>query len=621
MRSKPITRSPLHEAARAYAADGIPVFPCIPNSKVPAVPGAYKAATTDLAQIDRLWTENPNYNVAFSPESVGWCVVDIDEESAPPEPWPDTYTVATPSGGRHLYFEGSLPGTVKKLLPGIDTRGRGSYVLMPPSIVDDKPYQVIKDIDPVPLPAWVSEAVERRTAAPSQSAAPVTLDQPAAIERARARLDSLVQQGRVAVEGEGGDNLTFQVACDILDLGVSPERTLGMIAELWNPHCWPPWPDDELETKVANAARYHQNKPGAWSVPPAGQVFDRKSLEAAGLGKRSRFYFEDESEMEHVQEVGWLIRDILPRESTVLMYGATGSYKSFIALELALAIAYGRETCGDTPEAGLVFYAAAEGRSALKGKRRRAWQVARDRREPSGNFLVGRTPLIVLPDGCQEFEDQIAERANGRPIKLVILDTLAKCMIGLDESKPADGSRLVGFCDKLVERFHCTVLVLHHTGKDEARGARGASTIPAGFDTILRVETNRETKAVALWVVQHKDAEEPSAPFTWEARSIADSLVLSPTDTETHKLLTASSQLTPAQVGAALREIGAIGIDKAVTMRLLAGELAKQPGQSPEELLAATNRIARVLRKLAKTELLGYVSQVDRQLVWYLPVR
>ncbi len=142
----------LHRAAFAYAMRGWAIFPCRVNGKEPACKGGFKAATHTTGQIDRWWSE-ADYNIGFMPEQAGLCVIDIDRKSGGLDTWtalcakygapPATYTVGTPNGGLHLFFKGSLPASVGKLGPGIDTRGVGSYVLLPPSVISDLEYRPI----------------------------------------------------------------------------------------------------------------------------------------------------------------------------------------------------------------------------------------------------------------------------------------------------------------------------------------------------------------------------------------------------------------------------------------------------------------------------------------------
>jgi putative DNA primase/helicase len=168
--------SNLHEAAIDAAASGIPVFPCLPGTKRPATPHGFKDATTNRAQIDAWWHDNPSFNVGCSPGQCGWAVIDPEFDAAPDwangEALPKTYTVKTPRGGKHLYFEGSLPSTTAKLAPRVDTRGRGGYVLLPPSVTEDGQYSIEDNSDPAPLPAWLAQwdaehATQERKEAPA----------------------------------------------------------------------------------------------------------------------------------------------------------------------------------------------------------------------------------------------------------------------------------------------------------------------------------------------------------------------------------------------------------------------------------------------------------------------
>ena len=145
-----MTRSPTHRAALAYAAMGWPVFPLAPRSKVPLVSASAGGrgvldATTDTAQIDAWWSRTPAGGVAGAAGPVaGWFVVDVDPRSDGNESvaelesshgrFPYTVEACTGGGGRHLLYRCTtdLRGTV--LAPGIDIKGVGGYIVLPPSI-------------------------------------------------------------------------------------------------------------------------------------------------------------------------------------------------------------------------------------------------------------------------------------------------------------------------------------------------------------------------------------------------------------------------------------------------------------------------------------------------------
>ena len=164
--------NPLLEQALAYARAGKPIFPCLANSKDPATPHGFHDATTDETTIRAWWQEDPAYNVALCPDDCGWLVVDLDKDKKTgdhtgEETWAKlleehgeapTYEVVTPSGGRHLYYAGSGRSSVRKALgPGVDTRGVGGYILIPPSVINGRPYKVFANDPITELPAWVSE--------------------------------------------------------------------------------------------------------------------------------------------------------------------------------------------------------------------------------------------------------------------------------------------------------------------------------------------------------------------------------------------------------------------------------------------------------------------------------
>lgn len=636
-------KSPRHLQALAYAAQGIPVFPCQVNGKKPATDNGFHDASAEPAQIDAWWSE-ADYNLGLEPERAGWCVVDPDMGVAAngrkkdgEGGWasaqaefglaPDTYTVRTPNGGRHLYFEGSLPPTVGNqrvgLAPDVDTRGVGSYVVVPPSVIDGRFYEVISNADPAPLPSWVRERCARRVE--HHAAASADLDTAGSIDRARALLTACVKRGDVAIEGQGGDHRTYQICCEVLNLGLSPERALALIEEIWNLKCLPPWPLEELGVKIENASRYAQNEAGAWNVAPASETFRGGILDtllkesAEQPAPRSRFHMEDESEQENGADPTWLFSELIAEASTVLLVGPSGSYKSFIALALALSSSTGKAFADISPTlTGPAFYAAAEGRANIKKVRRRAWKIANEV-DTAPDFFVGPAPMLAIPEEVQQFGDEVKRRCGGRKPALIVLDTVAKVMAGLNENDAADAGKFIKLCDSLVEAFGCSVIAIHHTGKDEGRGARGSSAFLAGFDTVLEVAAHKATKTLELRVKKHKDAEERSQPWAFEAKAIANSLVLQPITHEEHATLTGKDErLDGKKIGAALRDLKAFGVEAGVTTHVLATAILPPDGEA-EERQNRIEKTSRALRTLARDKLEAYCEKAGRDLVWFLP--
>jgi hypothetical protein len=170
-----VVMSGLLAAALDYAARGLPVFPLVPAGKAPAVSRGFLSATTNPATIRRFWTD-PERNIGIpTGASSGFWVLDIDGDEGEATlralelkhgAIPSTRTVVT-ARGRHAWFAypGSMPTTVGRIGPGVDTRGDEGYVVVPPSIHQTgcgyaflgDPWAPIE-----PAPAWLIIAVRTK---------------------------------------------------------------------------------------------------------------------------------------------------------------------------------------------------------------------------------------------------------------------------------------------------------------------------------------------------------------------------------------------------------------------------------------------------------------------------
>lgn len=237
------TRPPLAQvrAALDYAARGWHVFPLLPGSKRPACPGHPAArcdrsdpfcrhghqgweerATTSELRITRAWSRHPfGIGIACGPSRL--LVVDTDSpkpadavpsagrrrgtvtgedvlaELAHGRQLTDTYSVSTPSGGRHRYYRTpdhvQLGNTASRLGWLIDTRGRGGYVVAPPTqLVDGRRYATTAALPLAPLPDWLTSALSGRptdSAPPSPAPAARTVPTGYASAAVRAEVDAV----------------------------------------------------------------------------------------------------------------------------------------------------------------------------------------------------------------------------------------------------------------------------------------------------------------------------------------------------------------------------------------------------------------------------------------------
>src|SRR6516165_9820154 len=159
--------SELLTAALTYALRGLPVFPCVPRGKMPAVARGFHAATTNPATIRRFWTD-PDRNVAIptgAPSGIWILDIDGDEGEASLSTLerqngviPKTRIVLT-SRGRHVWFAypGSIQSSAGRIAPGLDVRADSAYAVVPPSIHESSHVYAFEDSQ-TPLaeaPLWL----------------------------------------------------------------------------------------------------------------------------------------------------------------------------------------------------------------------------------------------------------------------------------------------------------------------------------------------------------------------------------------------------------------------------------------------------------------------------------
>lgn len=484
-------RSPRHIAALAFAAAGIPVFPCQVNGKKPLPDShGFEDATTDTATIDAWWAA-ADYNVAFEPERAGWAIVDIDGPDGEKN-WqqfpnrPATYTVRTPRGGFHLYFEGSLPASASKLAPKVDTRGRVSYVLAPPSIVDGKPYTVASDVDIAPLPAWIGEALATTTAV--QHAGQADVDLKEVEQRARYYLNGLVARGEVSIEGAGGDNRLYGVCAFLRDLGCTDEMSLALLQEIWNPACVPPWTDDELGVKIANASQYAQNAGGAYASAPTETAFKEYLEKQAVTTGRSTPLPEPialGSIAGEEKPVEMVVAPWIQKHRLNVFRGRGGSNKSRLALQWSMMIAAGKSGCGfSVQQSTAVLYSCEDDVEEVKRRRNAIAKKLDLGDSPVLYFDMTEEDdafLMVVDDDTgvhttKKWDDLIARMGAIVGHKVVVLDSTYDVIDFLGSTKNSDNHvrAVIRLFDRLCRKADCTFICLWHPSRaGMSRGDEG----------------------------------------------------------------------------------------------------------------------------------------------------
>jgi len=210
----------------------------------------------------------------------------------------------------------------------------------------------------------------------------------------------------------------------------------------------------------------------------------------------------------------WLIENFLPKAGFAVLFGPPSVGKSFLALSVAMATAAGGPWHGREVKGGPVIYIAAEGFGGMKLRvaallRHSGYTVDTDCAflDRPINFLV-EEEVKALIKPIKEW--------GGQPA-LIIIDTLARCFVGGDENSAQQMGMFIEGVRVVQQELGTAVLVIHHTGKDERRGARGSNSLLGAADTVI--SCGGDLECMKIECEKMKDAEE-FKEFSLSARKV-----------------------------------------------------------------------------------------------------
>ena len=217
----------------------------------------------------------------------------------------------------------------------------------------------------------------------------------------------------------------------------------------------------------------------------------------------SRFVLLTGDELQNLPDPEWFIKGVIPKNATVVIYGPAGCGKTFVALSMALSISSGHQWCKKKTTKGAVLYVAAEGLYGLKN-RVRAYQQ-QHRFGAADIHYLGVPVNLLKPDDITDFIKVLAARGI-RPA-LIILDTLARVIVGGDENSARDMGIAVEGIERIKRETSATVLVVHHTGK-KGETERGSSALRGAADAMIVCSRESESMTVSMRCDKMKDAEQ-----------------------------------------------------------------------------------------------------------------
>lgn len=203
------------------------------------------------------------------------------------------------------------------------------------------------------------------------------------------------------------------------------------------------------------------------------------------------------------EQVRWAVKHVIPAASVGMLFGGSGTFKSFIALDCALHVAHGLPWMGRITKQAPVLYIAAEGGAGL-WSRVHAWHKAR-------GLSWEDVPLYVVPAAIDLTADAWrvvdAAQAVGATPGMVIVDTLSQTYAGEENSANEMAAYLREIGLRFRQLWACAVLLVHHTGHAATERPRGSSAIRSNVDFLLSVYRDEKEMLATMGCVKQKDGE------------------------------------------------------------------------------------------------------------------
>lgn len=553
--------------ALALAERGLRVFPLAKNSKLPMFKAWHEDATNDVFGVIEQFTsirardgsrypagQDMDYNVGVLTD--GMLVVDVDvkngkngwENFLSHDPDLHTFTVETPSKGRHYYY--NTLGTSwsnsasSKLGDGVDTRSHHGYVVGPGSVVDGKAYEIIHDVPHAPVPKNIISKLDTPRVRKTVDVEFDAVDSPSSI----AYVTRMAQEASPACSGEQSHR-AYELACRMRDHGVSDLMATAIMAEQWGPRCEPPLSYEDLEVRVQNAYQYAKGVLGAESAAFTFSAVDldvfRQKETAPGEGSPDAVdankqeslkntHAEDEPHTE--QKVGfsfgnmtprekltprpWIVKDLLLSGDVTTMAAEGSAGKTTFLLNVAVHLAAGSEDIlGYTNQ-----FAGQSVKSIIHSAEDDIVELSRriegvciehdlDPKDIAPHIALSsgkdRDMKFALldqtgnPSTGKYAIDQIITLTNEGGVGLIGLDPLAN-LHALNENDSVQMTYLMSVFNQLAKNTGASVLLMHHTHKS----ADGSVASSRGSSAIM----NSSRIGLVLNRVNDKDAAEHGIP-------------------------------------------------------------------------------------------------------------
>lgn len=230
--------------------------------------------------------------------------------------------------------------------------------------------------------------------------------------------------------------------------------------------------------------------------------------ESGGQGpvaKKQRFQLVPAAEFAGGASPTWLVKHVVPEAELVVLFGESGSGKSFVALDMCAHIAQGIPWRGKKTKRGAIVYIVAEGAGGFRN-RLNAYALHHNIDLASLDiYILAAAPNFMLKEDALDICKAVLALGLGN-IAMVVVDTFAQVMPGANENSGEDVGKALRHAKGIHKALKCTVMLVHHAGKDTTKGARGWSGLRAAADA--EIEVVRSGNARAMRLSKSKDGED-----------------------------------------------------------------------------------------------------------------
>jgi hypothetical protein len=524
-------KNPLLKAARYYTLQlDLPVFPLIPDGKIPATPNGFKDATTHELAVCQWWKDTPEANIGLpTGQRSGLFVLDVDPKNGGldslaklPE-LPPTRTARTPSGGFHYFFRWQPPlgNSAGKLGPGLDTRGEGGYVVVPPSIIEGKRYEWMNEDDPAELPEWLLKRLLPPPSSPPRNPVErrlVSVPELIGDPRRGKAASTLIERASELAEGERNSG-TFRTAAALREVASTEDEWEEYRARLLDALPYgngrgPAFTEAEAERTITSAEA--RTVLGAWQPTMGLDLAGEKAAKKQQSGLQVTWATEID-----VKPLDWLWPNYVPLGALGILAGAPKVGKSAVAVDLAARVTTGRAMPdGSQSVKGCVLMVAPEdGPDGAKVR----FEAAGGNPALFGLLWAGMDVPPTFPDDTSQLEKAI----RAHDVRLVVIDNLdAVAGRKLEMNKAKDVTEMLAPLQAVAKRTGAAILAIEHTRKggagdplDTVLGSRKITGVARFVAFVLR---DQENSAERLFGVRGNYAAEDDGTLRFTLQASGD---------------------------------------------------------------------------------------------------